>query len=135
MQEFLEAAVKKYENLAQPLVAVKHSQGQASKLFPVRSATTPFVSDDQRESPAGAPGDDNVTKYPWCGNALHYQPECVYDSVAQFVHSELARKKQLPECKIGQLIRPPSPDGSPSNSSGAPEGAGVLAPIACKVLA
>ena len=62
MQEFLEAAVKKYEKLAAPLVDVKHSQGNASRLLPVRSATTPFVSDDQRESPAGSPGDGRVIK-------------------------------------------------------------------------
>ena len=52
MQEFLEAAVRKYEQLAQPLVAVKHSQG-ASKLLPLRSATTPFLPDDHRASTAG----------------------------------------------------------------------------------
>ena len=71
MQEFLEAAVRKYEKLAQPLVAVKHSQGKASKLLPVRQAATPFVSDDHRESPAGSPGDGKVIQCTWCGNAFH----------------------------------------------------------------
>ena len=93
MHQFFKAAVRKYEKLTAPLVAVKHSQG---KLFPVRSASTPFVPDDQRESPAGSPGDGKVIKCTWCNNAFCFQPEHVYDSVAQFEASELARNKKKP---------------------------------------
>ena len=92
LQKLLEAAVQKYERWTAPLVAVKHSQGQASKLFPVRSAATPFVSDDQRESTAGAPGDGKVIKCTWCGHAFCFQPKCVYNSVAQFENAELVHK-------------------------------------------
>ena len=80
MQEFLESAVRKSEKIAQPLVAVKHSQGKGSKLLPIRSAMTPFVPDDHRESPAGAPGSGKVIKCTWCGEAVPYKPQNVFDS-------------------------------------------------------
>ncbi len=53
MEEFLESCITRYIELAGPGTVV-------------RPCPTPFLAEDQRESPAGAPGVGPLQECPWC---------------------------------------------------------------------
>jgi hypothetical protein len=107
MEEFLDSCVSRYIELAGPGTVVK-------------PCPTPFIQDDHRESPAGAPGEGPVTECPWCKHTCPPQP--IYKSVEELEASK--RKAQHPWKEETQHHA----------QTGNPVGAGRLQSIASKIL-
>ena len=53
MEDFLKSCIDKYKEAVGPKVSL-------------RSYSTPFLAEDHRDSPAGAPGSSPVRECPWC---------------------------------------------------------------------
>ena len=93
----------------------------------LRNYSTPFLSEDHRDSPAGAPGSGPVMECPWC---FHIgQPNtCVqYPSADKL----LVRRKSKTETSVGSTAN----NGKSAKADGKQDAEeGVLASVACSLL-
>ena len=92
----------------------------------LRSYSTPFLSEDHRDSPAGAPGSGPVRECPWC---FHHGPP---NSFTQYpsVDKLLVRRKAMTETSVG------SATGSGKSAKADVKKdveEGVLASVACSL--
>ena len=64
---------------------------------PLRSYSTPFLAEDHREAPVGAPGRGPVKECPWCYHTGPPSTFCCYANVDQL----LLRRKVKAETSAG----------------------------------
>ena len=108
MEEFLDSCVQKYVDLAGPGTKVKEY-------------ATPFISEDHRASPAGAPGTGPCVECPWCKHTFAAK---VWKDVGEL---EVSKYKKRPR----DASQPGEPGGqSPPHHADR----GRLQPIASRVL-
>ena len=114
MEYFLQSCIEQYKSVIGPKVSL-------------RPYSTPFMPEDHRDSPAGAPGAGPVRECQWCFLTDPPQSVAQYQSVDKLP----VRRKPKTETSVGSTMN----DGKSVSTDGKHDhDEGALASVACSLL-